>query len=48
MTTTTQQRPSHLDTVLALIDEALADHERSRAAFAAVPTVRFQLEENAR
>jgi hypothetical protein len=30
--TTTQQRPSHLDTVLTLIDEALVDYERSRAA----------------
>jgi hypothetical protein len=29
---TTQQRPSHLDTVLALIDETLADYEHSRAA----------------
>ena len=32
--TTTQQRHSgsHIDTLLALIDETLADYERSRAA----------------
>ena len=32
MTTTQQRRNSHIDTLLALIDEALADYERSRAA----------------
>lgn len=30
--TTTQQLPSHVDTLLALIDETLADYERRRAA----------------
>jgi hypothetical protein len=45
--TTTQQRPSHIDTVLALIDETLADYERSRAAsfLASLP---YHLQETSR
>jgi hypothetical protein len=37
--TTTQQRPTHIDTVLTLIDDALVEYERSRVAVA-VPTFR--------
>jgi hypothetical protein len=47
--TTTQQRHSTIDTLLARIDETLADYERSRVAVpVSVPTFRPELQEVSR